>query len=119
MRTIPRELELAAMVDGASRWQVFWHIILPLSRPAIAVCVVFLFLGSWNDLLGPLIYLTRNDDFTVAIGMANFVSRQVGAVSGINLLMSANLIMMIPAVILYFFAQDKLIGGIASVGLKG
>ena len=119
MRTIPRELELAAMVDGASRWQVFWHIILPLSRPAIAVCVVFLFLASWNDLLGPLIYLTRNDDFTVAIGMANFVSRQVGAVSGINLLMSANLIMMIPAVVLYFFAQDKLIGGIASVGLKG
>jgi ABC-type glycerol-3-phosphate transport system permease component len=80
---------------------------------------VFLFLANWNDLLGPLIYLTRNQDFTVAIGMANLVNRQVGAVSGLNLLMAANLIMIIPAVLLYFFAQDKLIGGIASVGLKG
>lgn len=119
MRTIPRELELAAMVDGCNRFQVFWHIMLPLSRPALAVCVVFLFLANWNNLLGPLIYLTRNDDFTIAIGMANFVSRNVGAVAGLNLLMAANLIMMIPAVVLYFFAQDKLIGGIASVGLKG
>jgi multiple sugar transport system permease protein len=119
MRTIPRELELAAMVDGASRIRVFWHIVLPLSRPALAVCLVFLFLANWNDLLGPLIYLTRNQDFTVAIGMANLVNRQVGAVSGLNLLMAANLIMIIPAVLLYFFAQDKLIGGIASVGLKG
>jgi multiple sugar transport system permease protein len=119
MRTIPRELELAAMVDGASRFQVFRHIMLPLSKPALAVCVVFLFLANWNDLLGPLIYLTRNDDFTVAIGMANLVNRNVGAVSGLNLLMAANLIMIVPAVLLYFFAQDKLVGGIASVGLKG
>ena len=119
MLTIPRELELAAMVDGCNWFQVFWYIVLPLSKPALAVCVVFLFLANWNDLLGPLIYLTRNDDFTVAIGMANFVSRNVGAVAGLNLLMAANLIMMIPAVLLYFFAQGKLIGGIASVGLKG
>ena len=119
MRTIPRELELAAMVDGASRFQVFWHVVLPLSRPALAVCLVFLFLANWNDLLGPLIYLTRNQDFTVAIGMANFVSRNVGSVAGLNLLMAANLVMMVPAVILYFVAQDKLVGGIASVGLKG
>jgi ABC-type glycerol-3-phosphate transport system permease component len=93
--------------------------VLPLSRPALAVCLVFLFLANWNDLLGPLIYLTRNQDFTVAIGMANFVSRNVGSVAGLNLLMAANLVMMVPAVILYFVAQDKLVGGIASVGLKG
>ena len=119
MLTIPRELELAAMVDGCNWFQVFWYIVLPLSKPALAVCVVFLFLANWNDLLGPLIYLTRNDDFTIAIGMANFVTRNVGAVAGLNLLMAANLIMMVPAVLLYFFAQGKLIGGIASVGLKG
>ena len=82
----------------------------------LAVCVVFVFLGGWNDLLGPLIYLDSNDNFTVAIGMANMVTR---ADPALNLLMAANLIMMIPAVLLYFFAQDKLIGGIASVGLKG
>ena len=116
MRTIPRELELAARVDGCNQFQVFWHIVLPLCKPVLAVCVVFVFLGGWNDLLGPLIYLDSNEKFTVAIGMANMVTR---ADPNMNLLMSANLIMMIPAVLLYFFAQEKLIGGIASVGLKG
>jgi multiple sugar transport system permease protein len=116
MRTIPRELELAARVDGCSHFRVFWHIVLPLSKPVLAVCAVFVFLGSWNDLLGPLIYLDNSDKFTVAIGIANLVTR---ANPALNLLMAANLIMMIPAVLLYFFAQDKLIGGIASVGLKG
>ena len=95
---------------------MFWHIILPLSTPVLAVCVVFMFLGTWNDLLGPLIYLDSNEKFTVAIGVANLVT---SSDPSINLLMAANLIMMLPAVILFFFAQEKLIGGIASVGLKG
>jgi multiple sugar transport system permease protein len=116
MRTIPKELENAARIDGCNHFQVFWHIVLPLCKPVLAVCVVFVFLGEWNDLLGPLIYLDSNDTFTVAIGMANLVTSGYPA---LNLLMAANLIMMIPAVLLYFFAQDKLIGGIASVGLKG
>ena len=116
MRTIPRELENAARVDGCNHFQVFWHIVLPLCVPVLAVCVVFVFLGSWNDLLGPLIYLDSNQKFTVAIGMANLVTSGFPA---LNLLMAANLIMMLPAVLLYFFAQEKLIGGIASVGLKG
>lgn len=116
MRTIPRELENAARIDGCNHFQVFWHVVLPLCKPVLAVCVVFVFLGEWNDLLGPLIYLDSNEKFTVAIGMANFVTR---ADPDMNLLMAANLIMMLPAVILYFFAQEKLIGGIASVGLKG
>jgi ABC-type glycerol-3-phosphate transport system permease component len=116
MRTIPHELENAARIDGCNHFQVFWHIVLPLCKPVLAVCVVFVFLGEWNDLLGPLIYLDSNDKFTVAIGMANFVTR---ADPDMNLLMAANLIMMLPAVVLYFFAQEKLIGGIASVGLKG
>jgi len=116
MRTIPRELENAARVDGCNHFQVFWHIILPLCKPVLAVCVVFVFLGSWNDLLGPLIYLDSNQKFTVAIGMANMVT---SGYPNLNLLMAANLIMMLPAVLLYFFAQEKLIGGIASVGLKG
>jgi ABC-type glycerol-3-phosphate transport system permease component len=116
MRTIPRELESAARVDGCNYFQVFWHIVLPLCKPVLAVCVVFVFLGTWNDLLGPLIYLDSNEKFTVAIGVANLVTSQDPA---LNLLMAANLIMMLPAVLLFFFAQEKLIGGIASVGLKG
>lgn len=116
MRTFPRDLDDAARIDGCNYWQIFWHIILPLSKPVLAVCVVFVFLGSWNDLLGPLIYLDNNNKFTLAIGLANFVHR-----SGTDwhLLMAANMIAMLPPLLVYFFAQDKLIGGIASVGLKG
>jgi multiple sugar transport system permease protein len=77
---------------------------------------VFVFIGEWGDLLGPLIYLDSGEEFTVSIAMANLVTRQD---PNLNLLMATNLILMIPAVVLYFFAQEKLIGGIASVGLKG
>lgn len=116
MRTFPRELDDAAKIDGCGYFRTFWHIILPLCSPVLAVVVVFMFLGSWGDLLGPLIYLNNNDQFTIAIGLANFATR---ADPSTNLLMAASLIMMIPPVIVYFFAQEKLIGGIASMGLKG
>ncbi len=84
--------------------------------PVVTVQIVFLFLGVWGDLLGPLIYLTKTEQFTVSIGLANFATRSN---PNLNLLMAANLIMMLPPLLLYFFAQEKLIGGIASVGLKG
>ena len=116
MRTIPRELDDAAKIDGCGYFGIFRHIVLPMSRPVLAVVVVFMFLGSWGDLLGPLIYLNSTSQFTIAIGLANFATRHN---PNTNLLMAANLIMMIPPVIVYFFAQEQLIGGIASVGLKG
>jgi multiple sugar transport system permease protein len=116
MRTIPRDLDDAARVDGLNTWQIFWRIILPLTTPALTVCAVFTFLWNWNNLLGPLIYLDSDEEFTVAIGLANLVTR---AGTPWNLLMAANLISILPPVIVYFFVQKKLIGGIASVGLKG
>jgi multiple sugar transport system permease protein len=116
MRTIPRDLDDAARVDGLNTLQIYWRIILPLSTPVLTVCAVFTFLWNWNNLLGPLIYLDSEEKFTVAIGLANLVTR-----SGTpwNLTMAANLLSMIPPVIVYFFVQKTLIGGIASVGLKG
>ena len=116
MRTIPRDLDDAARVDGLNTWQIFWRIILPLSTPVLTVCAVFTFLGSWNNLLGPLIYLDSDEKFTVAIGLANLVTR---ADTPWNLTMAANLVTILPTVMVYFFVQKKLIGGIASVGLKG
>jgi ABC-type glycerol-3-phosphate transport system permease component len=116
MRTFPRELDEAARIDGCNYWQIFWYVIMPLTVPVLAVCAVFVFQGVWGDLLGPLIYLDDTKKFTIAIGLANFVTR---ANTPWNLLMAANLIAIIPLVVIYFFAQDKLIGGIASVGLKG
>lgn len=116
MATLPHELDEAARMDGCNFFQIYWHIILPLVRPVIAVQVVFIFLGCWGDLLGPLIYLTKTNTFTVAMGLANFATR---ANPNTNSLMAANLIMMIPPIILFAFAQKQLIGGIASVGIKG
>jgi multiple sugar transport system permease protein len=116
MRTIPRDLDDAARVDGLNTWQIFWRIILPLSTPVLTVCAVFTFLWNWNNLLGPLIYLTNDNQFTVAIGLANIITRSD---TPWNLAMAANLIAILPCVIVYFFVQKKLIGGIASVGLKG
>jgi ABC-type glycerol-3-phosphate transport system permease component len=113
---LPRDLESAALVDGCNQFQAFWYVIVPLCRPVLAVCVVFVFLDTWNDLLRPLVYLTDDADYTVAIGMANLVTR---ANPQMNLLMAANLVMMLPAIVVYFFAQKRLIGGIASAGLKG
>jgi multiple sugar transport system permease protein len=116
MRTIPRDLDDAARVDGLNYWQIFWRIILPLSTPVLTVCAVFQFLWSWNNLLGPLIYLDDGSEFTVALGLANLVTL---ADTPWNLTLAANLVTILPTVIVYFFVQKKLIGGIASVGLKG
>lgn len=116
MKSIPLELDEAARLDGAGPWRIFFSIILPLSRPALAVCAVFTFLGTWNDLLGPVVYLNRNEQFTAAVGLAGFVSKQN---QDYNLLMAANIVTIVPVLVLYFVAQKYLIGGIASVGLKG
>ena len=82
----------------------------------LTVAAVFQFIGTWNDFFGPLIYLDDPEKFTVALALARLVQR-VG--TEWNEVMAANLIVMIPVLVVYFFAQDKLIGGIANVGLKG
>lgn len=116
MLTLPKELDDAARIDGCNWFQTYWHVILPLAKPVLTVVAVFVFLGEWNDLLGPLIYLDDGSKFTIAIGLANLATR---ANPSLNLVMAANLMIMIPPIIIYFFAQERLIGGIASVGLKG
>jgi multiple sugar transport system permease protein len=116
MRTFPKDLDDAACIDGASLLQIYWHVVLPLSRPVLTVVAILTYLDAWNDLLGPLIYLDSGQKFTLAIGIANFATR---ADPDMNLLMAANLIVMLPPILIYFFAQERLIGGIASMGLKG
>ena len=84
--------------------------------PALTVVAVFVFLGTWNDFFEALIYLDEQQEFTIALALATFV-RRVGMQW--NEMMAANLVAMLPVLVLYFFAQEKLIGGIASVGIKG
>lgn len=116
MRTIPRDLDEAARIDGAGTWGILYRVILPLCKPPLTILVVYTFLWTWNEFLHPLIYLNDFDSFPVQVGLAFFKSRY-----GVewNLFMAATLVSIIPILVLYFFLQKQLIGGIASVGLKG
>jgi multiple sugar transport system permease protein len=114
--TIPDELSEAARLDGASEWGIFWRIMLPLSRPALATVALFQFVAAWNDFNGPLLYLNDPQRFPLAYGLEQFVSSYS---SQTNLLMAAAVLFTLPIVILFFFTQRTFIRGIATTGLKG
>jgi multiple sugar transport system permease protein len=115
--TIPEELSEAARIDGCSEWAIFWRIILPLSKPVLAVVALFTFLGGWNDFLGPLLYLTRKHTFTLALALQSYSSRHNGVEW--NYLMAASTVVILPIVVLFFLTQKTFIRGIATTGLKG
>src|SRR6187455_836814 len=100
--TIPMELSEAARIDGCSELGIFWRVILPLSRPALAVVALFAFMGIWNDFLGPLVYLQRPEQFTLALGLQNFQSKAGG--TSWHLLMAASTLVVLPAILLFFLA---------------
>ncbi len=113
---IPFELSDAARVDGANELQILSRIILPLCIPPLTIVMVFQFLWTWNDFFEPLIYIGDTSMYTLQLGLSAF--RGLFTVEW-HLLMAAALVSVVPQLIVYFFAQRKLIGGIASVGLKG
>lgn len=114
---IPKELSEAARIDGCSEVRIFWQIILPLCRPALVVVALFQFMNTWNDFLGPLIYLTDQKDYTLALGLQFFQSRAGGTLW--NYLMAASTLIVLPMVALFFFAQKTFIEGISMTGIKG
>lgn len=114
--TIPQELSEAARIDGASEYAIYGRLILPLSKPALATVALFTFMYNWNDLLGPLIYLSDKDSYTLALGMNGFFSR---AGTQWALLMAASTVMILPIIVLFFFAQRTFIQGITLTGIKG
>ncbi|WP_428940462.1 carbohydrate ABC transporter permease [Fontivita pretiosa] len=115
--TIPEELSEAARIDGCSELGIWWRIILPLSRPALAVVALFTFMGAWNNFLGPLIYLQDPSQYTLALGLQVFQSSHGG--TEWNLLMAASLLILSPVIVLFFLAQKTFIQGIATTGMKG
>jgi len=117
LRTIPNELSEAAIIDGASEWRTFLDVILPLARPALVVIGVFTFMWAWNDFMGPLLYLTDQRTFTLSMGLQFFQSQHTG--TPWNLLMAASLIVILPVIVVFFFAQKVFIQGIATTGMKG
>ncbi len=116
-RTIPFELSEAAKIDGCTEFEIFRIVILPLAKPALSVVALFTFLGTWNDFLGPLIYLVDPKTFTLGLGLQAFQNQHGG--TPWNLMMAATAMVIAPVIILFFFAQKQFIQGIAVTGLKG
>ena len=113
--TIPRELEEAALLDGAGHWRIFWSVIVPNARPALATVAVLSFIARWNDLLAPVIYLDSFEKYTVSVGLTTFRSAQVGYV---NTLMAAATLALVPVVVVFFVAQRVFVRGLALAGAK-
>lgn len=113
--TIPVELEEAAALDGANRWQILWQIIVPCARPAFVTLFLFTFIGEWNDLFKPLVFTTRPELRTVQLALAEF---QEQFTNNWSLLMAAVVIATIPVVILFLIGQRQFIRGIATTGIK-
>ncbi len=114
--TLPKDLEDAALIDGSSRLGIYWRIILPLSRPALAALAIFSFLFSWNDFIWPLIVVSRKELMTIQLGIALFVEEFNVAW---HLMMAAIVVATLPMLIVFLLAQKQFIEGITLSGLKG
>ncbi|MFC1975351.1 carbohydrate ABC transporter permease [Chloroflexota bacterium] len=120
--TIPQDLTDAARIDGAGELGILFRVILPLTKPALAVVALLQVVATWNDYLGPLIYLQRQDQYTIALGLENLrvTIAQIGATPlAYPYLMAVSTIVTLPILIVFFFAQRTFIEGISVTGLKG
>ena len=113
---IPRELDEAAHIDGASFFRIYWNIILPLSKPALGAVAIFAFIGNWNNLLDPLIYLRSQNLYTIALGLNLFLGQYVTVV---NQLMAVSILALLPILIIFFFAQKVFVQGVTLSGMGG
>jgi multiple sugar transport system permease protein len=112
---IPAELEDAALIDGAGRFRIWWSIFIPLSIPAVLTVAIFTFQGVWNDFYGPLVFLTSQDNYTLALGI-NLFKGLYGAQT--QYLMAVSTVMTIPMIVLFFVAQRYFIRGIVLTGIN-
>lgn len=115
--TIPNELTEAAVIDGAGPFRIWWYIMVPLTRPALLVVGLFSFVASWNNFIGPLVYLTHQRTYTLALALQFFQTRHGGVAH--TLLMAATVLVVLPIIIIFFLAQKTFIRGIATTGIKG
>lgn len=116
MMTIPYDLSDAARIDGCSDYRIFWHIIVPLIKPALATTALFTFLWTYNDFFNPLIFLNDPGNYTLSLGVYQFVINH--GVPDMGAVMAFSLILTIPPVVLFFFTQRTMIRGVAMSGLK-
>ncbi len=118
MMTLPKEMDEAANLDGANPLQLFWYVILPLSRPAVATVSVFLFVGQWNNLVQPLLYLQRAELFTMPIYVAQKNNLQESPIPWQDI-MAASVLFVIPVLVVFILTQRYFVEGITMTGSKG
>ena len=114
--TIPKDLEEAAIIDGCGRFGIFWRIVLPLAKPALATLATFTFLGSWNEFMWPLIVTNSMEMKTLPVGLASFQGLYT---TDWTLLMAASMIVLAPVIVVYIFNQRFFTKGIVMTGMKG
>lgn len=123
--TIPHELDDAARIDGCNTFRIFWNVIVPLSKPALATIAIFSFQSKWNQFFEPLIYISTNERMPLAVGVRSFHSALTlpGGTTTYSVswshLMAATVLMVLPIIIVFFFAQRHFIQGIVVSGVKG
>jgi multiple sugar transport system permease protein len=119
--TVPLELDDAAKIDGCSFIGIYWRIILPQIKPALATVAIFGFLHHWNDFFLPVIYINGREKWTLSLAL-NFLRRaddQGGFSTDMEMLMAATVVVMLPPLLLFFFAQKYFVQGIVFSGVKG
>ena len=119
LRGIPRDLEDAAKIDGCGFWRVYWHLMLPLVKPTLAAIAIFTFMGTWNDFMGPLIYLSDQRLYPLSLGLFALNVQAGGGASSMGLMMAGSLLMTVPVIVIFFFAQKYFIQGVTLTGMKG
>jgi multiple sugar transport system permease protein len=117
MRGLPRELDEAAVIDGASVYRVFWHVILPLSRPALVTTAIFSFIWTWNDFFRQLVYLSDLKDYTVPVALTLFIDST--SESSVGPMFAMSLLSLVPVFLFFVAFQRMLVEGINTSGLKG
>jgi multiple sugar transport system permease protein len=115
-RTLPTDLEEAAILDGCSPWQIYWRVLLPHARPAVMVLAVLTWVNVWNDFLWPLLMLQRNSLATLTLGLVRLRGEYVARWP---IIMAASMLIMVPLVIIYAVAQRSFVRGIAVTGMNG
>jgi ABC-type glycerol-3-phosphate transport system permease component len=116
LMTIPRDLEDAARIDGCGFLRIYWHVMVPLITPTIAIIAIFTFIATWNNFMGPLIYVNDERLFPLALGLFKF---NIRTGPDIGLVMAASFVMTLPVIVLFFFVQRYFIQGVTLTGMKG
>jgi ABC-type glycerol-3-phosphate transport system permease component len=118
-RTIPEDFSDAARMDGCSEFGIFWRVFVPLSTPVFITVAIFTFMASWNDFIGPLLYINSPDKFTVALGISTYRSQMAGSRTRWDLMMAASAAMIAPVLLVFFILQRYFIKGVVMSGIKG